>query len=374
MSSHTLIDELRVQWLISHDQALRIKDYLNQRHSSSWSVSLIVSIFWGLLIGAGILLWISLHWNTIPDWLKTVMIIAITLLCFFAAWRRHMRVQDGLTAWLWIIACCAFGWSIFLQGQMYNIWWQFYHAFGLWFLGVAPLAVVVRMRSLLFACFVLLFVRYVSWLGHFDAIRSVWHMIAMIAWYGMLLASVKPLLLRWFPDSAWLVHHTMVTLFSFCLPFFMAQSSYEMTLWFRVDTYRWYAFLFPLLACLLAVFSFFSWWSGTFRDVREWWSFALFGLFVLVWLSFGVRGGLYGLGLAIVLVCLGLMLWYAHVMHDSVVRGWSFVLLWLLCMIIYIDHFSNAWVLSLIGGWCVALWLWWMLQRFNKKMIVSHRP
>ncbi|MCS6982948.1 MAG: DUF2157 domain-containing protein [Candidatus Absconditabacterales bacterium] len=373
MSSHALIDELFDQGLLSHDQVLRIKHYLNQRQSSSRSVSLIVSIFGGLLIGAGILLWVSLHWNTLPDRFKTVMIIVIMVICFVGAWRRHVRVQDGLTAGLWIVACCAFGGSIFLQGQMYNLGSDFYHAFGLRFLGIVPLAIVVRMKSLLFACFVLLFVRYVSWLGHYDVIRSVWHLVAMVAGYGMLLVSMKPFLLRWFPDSKGLVHHVLVAIYSFCLPFFMAQVLYgDMTLWFRVDTYRWYAFLFPLLACVCVALPFLFGLSDRFRDLRDWGLFGMFGLLFALGLAFGVRnGGIYSVGLVFVLCCLGLMLWYVHRYHDSVVRGWSFVLLWLLCMIVYIDHFSNAGVISLIGGGCVALGLGWFLQRLNTKMTIS---
>ena len=95
----------------------------------------------GVLIGAGLFSFIAANWSGIPDLFK-LLILAATIIVFNGA-GFYAKVSYGspeLGESLFFVGSFAYGGSIFLIGQIFNLEIAWFDGFVLWMLGVSLMA------------------------------------------------------------------------------------------------------------------------------------------------------------------------------------------------------------------------------------------
>ena len=156
------------QWqadgLISEEQAAAILErYELPAHSGGSAIGnrtvSVIAIMGATLIGLGIIAFIAANWSEIPTMAKLAMMVVGTPVIYVAGWLLSYRfgfVRIGTAVIL--LGAIAFGASIHLVAQTYHVPVNHPNLMPAWFLGVIPLAYLVRSQSLLGLSLILLLV------------------------------------------------------------------------------------------------------------------------------------------------------------------------------------------------------------------------
>ena len=143
------IEQLKQAGLLSEEQAAAIATHIKGQGSRSWQWLLVsLSSLAGALILGGIIMLISANWESIPDWVKMAVAMAL-LLGFWLAWgcirTSYPRMAEALGLvgggmWLGCIA---------LYGQIFQLQNPFVEGLALFLAGICLIPFVVQQRLLL---------------------------------------------------------------------------------------------------------------------------------------------------------------------------------------------------------------------------------
>ncbi len=110
----------------------------------------VIAIMGAALIGLGIIAFVAANWSDIPVLAKLALMVVGTPVIYVAGWLLSYRygfVRIGTAVIL--LGAVAFGASIHLVAQTYHVPVNHPNLVPLWFLGVVPLAYIIRSRALL---------------------------------------------------------------------------------------------------------------------------------------------------------------------------------------------------------------------------------
>ena len=154
-----LHDEVR-QWeadgLVSADQAEAIRSrYASDDAPASGSaignrVVSIIAVMGAVLIGLGIIAFFAANWSEIPKLVKLAMMVVGTPAVYVIGWLVGYRFDyPRIGIAIILLGAIAFGASIHLIAQTYHVPVNHPTLVPLWFLGVIPLAYIIRSRPML---------------------------------------------------------------------------------------------------------------------------------------------------------------------------------------------------------------------------------
>jgi uncharacterized membrane protein len=137
--------------IVTHEQAGSILEFEKERAGvveqavGVHRIIGIVSTFGGLLLGAGLLLFVASNWADIPR-LARVAIAVATVVALQATgyWLRYRTAYHRTSATFLLLGAVAYGGAIFLVGQTYNYPLDDPSLLLLWFLPMLPMAYLVR--------------------------------------------------------------------------------------------------------------------------------------------------------------------------------------------------------------------------------------
>ena len=111
----------------------------------------LLAILGGLLVGAGLILFISSNWRVIPNAAKLILVLETIIGAYFAGYRLRFgpSPRPGLAAGFFFLGAIAYGSGIFLVAQIYNFHADWRTGILYWFLGTLPLAYAVDSRPVL---------------------------------------------------------------------------------------------------------------------------------------------------------------------------------------------------------------------------------
>lgn len=143
------IEQLQRSGLISEEQAAAIAAHVRGQGTRSWQWLLVsLSTLAGALILGGIIMLISANWESIPDWVKMTVAMAL-LLGFWLAWgctrTSYPRIAEALGlvgGGMWL-GCLA------LYGQIFHLQNPAVEGLALFLAGICLIPFVVQQRLLL---------------------------------------------------------------------------------------------------------------------------------------------------------------------------------------------------------------------------------
>jgi uncharacterized membrane protein len=143
------VDELLVRWtradLIDQATADRIRSFEREHAGSGrlrWPV-LIALAFGGLMIGAGVLLFVAAHWDTLAPHTRFALVLTLVAM-FHAGGAAAADRFPALSSALHAIGTVALGAAIYLAGQIFNLAEHWPGGIMLWALGAAIGAVLLK--------------------------------------------------------------------------------------------------------------------------------------------------------------------------------------------------------------------------------------
>ena len=156
------IERLHTDGFLPADQRDRIVTHYKLQDGQSKFV-IILSIFGGLMVAAGIILLIASNWDEIPRGVKLLSGLSLMLGAHLAAWRVQTRHPDcGKTAeGLHLIGSVLLLGNIALIGQVYHLSSRPPNAILIWWIGIAPLVWILRSKTQ----HILSLVAFLIWLG-----------------------------------------------------------------------------------------------------------------------------------------------------------------------------------------------------------------
>ena len=119
----------------------------------------VIAIMGAALIGLGIIAFIAANWSEIPTLAKLALMVVGTPVIYVAGWLLSYRfgfVRIGTAVIL--LGAIAFGASIHLVAQTYHVPVNHPNLMPAWFLGVIPLAYIIRSQSVLGLSLIILLV------------------------------------------------------------------------------------------------------------------------------------------------------------------------------------------------------------------------
>jgi len=141
--------------IVTHEQAESILEFERERAGAvEQAVGVhriigIVSTFGGLLLGAGLLLFVASNWADLPRLARVVIAVAtVVALQATGYWLRYRTAYHRTGATFLLLGAIAYGGAIFLVGQTYNYPLDDPSLLLLWFLPVLPMAYLVRSRAI----------------------------------------------------------------------------------------------------------------------------------------------------------------------------------------------------------------------------------
>lgn len=150
---HAEISQWQADGIITAEQAVAIR----QRYASPAAGSAIgnrtvsvIAIMGVALIGVGIIAFIAANWPRIDTMARLALLIGGVPAIYVAGWALAYRggyVRIGTAVIL--LGAIAFGAAIHLIAQIYHVPVNHPNLVPLWFLGVAPLAYIIRSRAIL---------------------------------------------------------------------------------------------------------------------------------------------------------------------------------------------------------------------------------
>ncbi len=117
----------------------------------------VIAIMGATLVGLGIITYVAANWSAIPPLARVVLLVAVTAAIYAGGWALLARF--GLRragAAVILTGALAYGAAIHLIAQIYHLPVSHPGLTAAWFLGVAPIAYIVRARSLLTLALILL--------------------------------------------------------------------------------------------------------------------------------------------------------------------------------------------------------------------------
>lgn len=110
----------------------------------------VIAIMGATLIGLGIIAFIAANWSEIPTLAKLALMVVGTPVIYIAGWMLSYRFgYSRIGTAVILLGAIAFGASIHLVAQTYHVPVNHPNLVPLWFVGVIPLAYVIRSRALL---------------------------------------------------------------------------------------------------------------------------------------------------------------------------------------------------------------------------------
>lgn len=176
--------------IITKNQEDKIKDYYKERFQITWTKSNrfieIVSIIWSVFIWLWVILFFASNWDWFGDVFKTILLIWSVIVAYGIGFYLYYINWEYKKTWYSVIFLWAmFYWaSIFLLGQIYNLWWTFYEATLWWLLGILPLIYLTGFSLLLLLGIVLFYIYIFAYLSGFNAFfneRVVLSLISVIS-------------------------------------------------------------------------------------------------------------------------------------------------------------------------------------------------
>ena len=109
------------------------------------------------LVGLGIITYVAANWSAIPPLARVALLVAVTAAIYAGGWALLARFGLRRAGAAVILAgALAYGAAIHLIAQIYHLPVNHPGLTAAWFLGVAPIAYIVRARSLLTLALILL--------------------------------------------------------------------------------------------------------------------------------------------------------------------------------------------------------------------------
>ena len=117
----------------------------------------VIAIMGATLVGLGIITYVAANWSAIPPLARVALLVAVTAAIYAGGWVLLARFGLRRTGAAVILAgALAYGAAIHLIAQIYHLPVNHPGLTAAWFLGVAPIAYIVRARSLLTLALILL--------------------------------------------------------------------------------------------------------------------------------------------------------------------------------------------------------------------------
>ncbi|GEM_PF-5971054 len=157
--------------LLSSESADKILKFENIERSSLQVGTSLLRVIAAFLVGLGVILLLNRNWNDIPEFIRLIGLISVTLYVQY----QGIKSKEGngeYSGSLLTLGAILFGATIFLVGQMYHLGIHFNLGFLLWALGVIPLGYLSNTL-------------FVSIIGAVAAL--VWMQNQEIAWFYPLL-------------------------------------------------------------------------------------------------------------------------------------------------------------------------------------------
>ncbi|HEY6169903.1 MAG TPA: DUF2157 domain-containing protein [Verrucomicrobiae bacterium] len=142
------IEQIQAAGLISTEQQVRIVEHFKLREESN-KFLVIISWIGAVLIVAGIVLLISANWAAIPRLVKVVCALGLMLGAHGGGWwlREVRRDYPKAGEALHFVGAGLFLANVALLGQIYNLSSRLPNAIALWFVGITPLAWILRSKA-----------------------------------------------------------------------------------------------------------------------------------------------------------------------------------------------------------------------------------
>jgi uncharacterized membrane protein len=99
--------------------------------------------FGGLLLAAGVFLFVSANWQELSPWSRFAILLAMVA-TFHIGGALGARFSEALAGTLHAVGTASLGAGIFLSGQIFNLQAHWPDAFGLWALGAGVAALLLR--------------------------------------------------------------------------------------------------------------------------------------------------------------------------------------------------------------------------------------
>lgn len=153
---HLELEKWLQEGLISKEQQIALQE---RYPLVSFQSTQVILFFASLLIGLGIILLVAANWEEIPRLVRLGLILIVMLLCYASGY--YLAYQQGnypkLGQALLFLGLLSYGAGIWLVGQMYHL--SSYNAtgLGLWFLGAALMANILR-QNLFFVLSIIMLV------------------------------------------------------------------------------------------------------------------------------------------------------------------------------------------------------------------------
>lgn len=133
--------------LVTREAADSMLQEYDQR-PQSFTIGRVLMMLATLLVAAALVLLVAANWDGIPRELRSLMLIGLIWLCFGAAAYVGSAGARYITGALLILGATAFGASIALIGQMYNLSGDGTSATATWFLMTLIAAILYRSEAL----------------------------------------------------------------------------------------------------------------------------------------------------------------------------------------------------------------------------------
>jgi uncharacterized membrane protein len=137
------IDEWLKDGVISEKQARQMRADVQtaKQEASSNKFVIALSTIGSLLLGIGAVLFIASNWDSIPDLVKVLLLLAATFGAYYAGYVLAYQKQNlpKVGNALFFLGALLFGASIFLIAQIYNVNANAHSLVLLWLIGILPL-------------------------------------------------------------------------------------------------------------------------------------------------------------------------------------------------------------------------------------------
>ncbi len=149
----------------------------------------VLSIIGAIILGLGIILFVASNWGKIPDLLKTVMLVALTLATFYLGYYFSFQRNDLpiLGKSLFLLASLFYGGSTFLIAQIYNITANSHWLVLFWGLSIFPVAYFFKSVS----TYILTSILFIVWDGLFNAANNSPNYFYPVLLFSMLFLTSK---------------------------------------------------------------------------------------------------------------------------------------------------------------------------------------
>ena len=160
-TTHIDLDILVSEQLITDDQKQAILNWQKKSTHREWTSRFIqiFATFGAIITGLGVILLIAANWDMISDMTKTILMIWITTFTYTAGyWWTYQNMNYPKTGQaLFVLGSMLYGSSIFLLGQIYNLWGTFASALLIWAIPTLLLAYTTRFVMLFLLGIVLVY-------------------------------------------------------------------------------------------------------------------------------------------------------------------------------------------------------------------------